>query len=162
MRVLPYREPLVHAAVVEAKFYHNAHATRMLGVVLQEELMMLHEEHVLAHLVLIPLPLSKERRRSRGYNQVEEIAKHAVRDLSAITLAPNILKRVRNTLAQTRLSGRERRENMRGAFRAQDVDSACTYIVLDDVVTTGATLDDAVRALKTAGALDVIPLALAH
>lgn len=159
---LPYRDPLVHAAIVEAKFHRNQKAQRMLGIVLEDELLALAEEHTLAPLILIPLPLSKERRRSRGYNQVEEIAKHAVHDLSAITLAPNILKRVRNTPAQTGLSGRERRENMKGAFLAEDVDSASTYIVVDDVITTGATLNDAVRALKAAGARDVIPLALAH
>ena len=73
------------------------------------------------------------------------------------------LVRTRETISQVSLAREKREENMRGAFRAaHSIDPSHTYIVIDDVITTGATLQAAVDALKEAGAVHIIPLALAH
>jgi ComF family protein len=110
----------------------------------------------------VPVPLGKERRRERGFNQVEEIARRVAKELG-ITIDTALLERVRETASQVSLPRRAREENMRGAFSAaHPANPSYTYIVLDDVITTGATLQAAIDALRAAGAQHIIPLALAH
>ena len=110
---------------------------------------------------LIPIPLSKQRYKERGYNQVEAIAQHASKTLS-FPLITHLLKRTRHTAAQTSLGKDARLSNMKNAFAAKDLDPSPLYIVIDDVSTTGATLSAAVQALTEAGATRVLPLAIAH
>ena len=172
--LLRYDVPALRACVVEAKFHANEIAAKVLGDVLASYLREesdetnLYEERAF---VLVPIPLSRERLRERGYNQVETIARHAVAELRKnetdtalnITLDARLLVRIRDTLPQTTLDGQARRQNVRGAFgAARTPDSSVTYIILDDVVTTGATIGEAVRALEYAGVRDVWALALAH
>lgn len=159
--LLPYEIPAVRACVVEAKFHGNETAAKALGKILfeylREELadMNAYEEH---SCVLVPIPLSHERLRERGYNQIELIARHAGYEVDS-----KLLVRVRDTLPQTALDGQARRKNMCGAFGAARIpDPSFTYFVLDDVVTTGATIGEALRALYNADARDVRALALAH
>lgn len=149
--LLPYRVPLIRALVLEAKFKRNAHAITLLGAALHVYL-----EGKRSSMVL-PIPLGRRRHQERGYNQVEEIAKAA-----GITPVTTILIRAHDTLPQTGLSGRARRRNMHEVFSAEAGDPIHTYIVLDDVTTTGATLRDAGRALHDAGARHIEFIALAH
>ena len=149
--LLPYRHPTVRALVIEAKFRGSTHAQRILGLILRDYLM-----DETASVTLVPVPLGSERFAERGYNQVAEMAKH-----SGMGTA-QVLERVRETPPQTSVQGRSRVRNMQGAFRATAINPATSYIVLDDVMTTGATLTDAARALTEAGATRVAMLALAH
>lgn len=111
----------------------------------------------------IPIPLSPERHKTRGYNQVERVVRHAVRELSWIQIAPQLLVRVRHTAPQTSLGRTERLGNVAGAFAApHELDARRTYIVIDDVTTTGATLMAARNALHEAGASTIIGIALAY
>ncbi|HZP23690.1 MAG TPA: ComF family protein [Terriglobales bacterium] len=107
--------------------------------------------------VLLPVPLHRSRRRSRGFNQAELIAKAAVKRLPALDFAPGVLVRQRETISQVGLSREERIENMRGAFRVADAGrvKGRTVIVVDDVMTTGTTLSECARVLKRAGAENV-------
>ncbi|HWH16387.1 MAG TPA: hypothetical protein VNU25_02275 [Candidatus Paceibacterota bacterium] len=163
--LMPYRTPLVRALIREAKFKDNEHAAQLLALALREylESWLLDQEAYEAQSVfVVPIPLSKERLRERGYNQAERIARAALADLPGITVAP-ALARSRDTLPQTSLSRRKRLQNMAHAFRATEpVSGAHTYIVFDDVSTTGATLAAATRALFDAGARRCIALSLAH
>lgn len=163
--LMPYRTPLVRALIREAKFKDNEYAVRLLALALREylESWLLDQEAYEARSVfLVPIPLSEERLRERGYNQAERIARAALADLPGITVAP-ALKRSRDTLPQTSLSRRKRLQNMAHAFRATEpVSDAHTYIVFDDVSTTGATLAAATHALFEAGARRCIALSLAH
>ena len=158
-----YREPLVRAAILEAKFKANPRAERLLAEALRAYLTLLIKERS-SPLVLVPVPLSQERLRERGYNQVERIARRALaRPIPGISLDHRLVIRTRATLPQTTLSGAERRRNVACAFQAtRPPDPAHTYIVLDDVTTTGATLEAAMAALRAAGAQNVSGLALAH
>lgn len=159
--LLPYANPLVRTFIHEAKYHDNERAARILGTILSEYLTERTSDLTAWHgksVIIVPIPLSKKRYRERGYNQVERIARYA----GEIPVR-SVLKRVRDTLPQTTLGKQARLKNMEGAFIAKEpLDAAYTYIVLDDVTTTGATLHAAVTALKAAGAETIIGLALAH
>ena len=97
--------------------------------------------------LILPLPLHPARLAERGFNQSAEIAK-ALSHLSGIAMDARLARRVRNTAPQAALPWRERASNMRRAF-ACDADLAGLRIaVVDDVMTTGATLDEFARTLK--------------
>ncbi len=111
--------------------------------------------------LIVPVPLSSRRLATRGYNQAWEIARPLARRLRVPAVA-RLLVRSRDTHAQAELSGDERRRNMRRAF-----DVSCAAAVharhiglVDDVMTSGATLDAAAHALKQAGAARVTALVI--
>ncbi|MEJ0053919.1 MAG: hypothetical protein WDN10_04335 [bacterium] len=160
--LLPFGNERVRALVHEAKYHGRRRAFGLLGEVLGEYLLDLGSEESFGKAVLVPIPLSRERLRSRGYNQAEAIALRAAKH-AGIEVRADILARTRDTAPQTTLTGAGRRENLRGAFAATNpIDPSYTYILLDDVVTTGATLGSAADALLDAGAKRVLPVALAH
>lgn len=102
--------------------------------------------------LILPVPLSVRRLRERGYNQSAEIARGLAQ---ATPLELFLCERSRDTAAQTELPWSERQRNVRGAFRcARRVGG--TVAVVDDVMTTGATLNEVALALKQAGAARVV------
>jgi ComF family protein len=103
---------------------------------------------------LVPVPLSSARLRSRGYNQALEIARR-VATATGTRLAPELCERSRDTATQMDLPLEERAKNVRGAFHCPGI-VAGTVAVLDDVMTTGATLDEVAATLKRAGAARVV------
>lgn len=113
--------------------------------------------------VVIPIPLARRRRRTRGYNQAEIAARELARSLG-VSLDLHRLSRVRETPAQAGLGAAERATNLRDAFVARDSDSPAPKRVLlvDDVTTTGATFEAAARALRASGVRQVYALALAR
>ncbi|MFN2566254.1 MAG: ComF family protein [Gemmatimonadaceae bacterium] len=103
---------------------------------------------------LVPVPLAAARARERGYNQSELLARGLARRW-AIPLWPGCVERVRGTASQTRLTPGERRRNVCGAFRAAPAAfnfRGAHLVLVDDVVTTGATLNECSAALYDAGA----------
>lgn len=110
---------------------------------------------------LIPLPLHPRRLRERGFNQAQEIAAPLARAL-AIPLEYEGLIRVRDTEHQTRLSGKARLRNMRRAFVAPGELRGAHIALVDDVMTSGASLQAAAAALKAAGAARVDAWVLAR
>lgn len=163
--LLPYRHANIRALILEAKFHESKKAFTLLGSVLADYLLAECEEHGFESrsYVLIPIPLSKKRFRERGYNQVERIVREALTMLpDSFSLSTTLLKRVRDTPPQTSLSRVKRLENMTAAFAVSATpDPAVTYIVVDDVTTTGATLRSACGALMNTGAT-VQAIAVAH
>lgn len=100
---------------------------------------------------IVPVPLHRQRLRERGYDQALELAKIVARRLSLPLLADG-LRRVAPTKAQTGLDAIARRRNLRGAFEARVLRPWPRHVALiDDVMTTGATLREATRALCAAG-----------
>lgn len=158
--LLRFPDPRVRGAIHEAKYHGSKSAFKLLALVLAEYLRDTDERN--RTVILVPIPLGKGRQKERGFNQIEEIMKRAVPELG-FQLDTILLTRTRETASQVSLQREKRRENMRGAFlAAHPANPAYSYIVIDDVVTTGATLQAAIEALKTAGATHIIPLALAH
>ena len=162
--LLRYENPAVSSCVLEAKFHNNKKAQELLGFALASYLPELVGEAFSygRQTIIVPVPLSKHRKKSRGYNQVFEIASRAVKGDGPGCISLQILTRKRDTVPQTSLSGRERRENMHGAFQVGEIDERRAYLVIDDVSTTGATLLSAHGALKDAGANHIALLSLAH
>lgn len=161
--LFPYRLPEVEACIIEAKFHGSTRAAELLEYCLQKYIDRAtnSKEQGVREMVLLPIPLSATRLRERGYCQTERIAKAGVSSTCAIDTT--LLKRTRHTIPQTKLSGRERRKNLQGAFAAtKPCDPQRTYIVLDDVVTTGSTISAAAEALRVAGATRILPIAMAH
>ena len=112
---------------------------------------------------VVPVPLDQGRRRERGYNQAELIARPLAR-LLHIPFCSYLLVRTRPRPNQIRLTRRERWETVRGAYATRQgakVDKLRVLLV-DDVFTTGATLDACSRALKRAGAARVVGLTVAR
>jgi ComF family protein len=101
---------------------------------------------------IVPVPLSAERLRRRGYNQAVEIARH----LRGGTLELALCERTREAPPQMELPYEARQRNVRGAFRCSRRLDGATLAVVDDVMTTGATLDEIARTLKAAGAGRVV------
>ena len=100
---------------------------------------------------VVPVPLSTERLRQRGYNQAVEIARHLRNDALALALC----ERTRDAPPQIELPYDQRQRNVRGAFRCSRALTGARIAVVDDVMTTGATLDELARTLKAAGAAHV-------
>lgn len=112
---------------------------------------------------VVPVPLHPLRRRRRDFNQAELLAGRLARRLGA-PLRARALRRVRATPSQTRLTVRERADNMRGAFRARAPMSpdGGRALLVDDVMTTGATVHDAARALCEGGVAEVWAVTVAR
>lgn len=103
--------------------------------------------------LVVPMPLSPPRLAERGYNQALEIAR--VLPIARRRLDAGTVERVRHTPPQAELPWRDRRRNVRGAFRALRRLDGLVVAVVDDVMTTGATLDELAATLKKAGAARV-------
>jgi ComF family protein len=113
--------------------------------------------------VAVPVPLHAARLRERGFNQSEWLAEAFAAEAGAV--CRNLLRRTRDTGTQTALTREDRRKNVRGAFRVgawERVSPLCRYVLVDDVITTGATLDACARAMREAGAAQLAVLTLAH
>ena len=134
-------DALVHAL----KFRGELALAPLLASLLADKLRSAQVDHV------VPVPLSVERLRHRGYNQAVEIARHLRGD--ALELA--LCERTRDAPPQIELPYDQRQRNVRGAFRCTRALAGARIAVVDDVMTTGATLDEMARTLKAAGAAHV-------
>jgi ComF family protein len=145
------------------QFKYRSH--RSLAQPLSKLLFSLYQSHLrecCADLI-IPVPLHRSRKRTRGFNQALELSKPLGR-MGGIAVAANALVRVRATKVQAGLSRRERRLNLNGAFefsRRRGIEGKRVLLV-DDVFTTGATLNECAKILKRNGARRVNVLTLAR
>ncbi len=156
-----YSEPL--RSIIHAfKYKGNIRLAEPLGALLAQTY---HRHHMAADLI-IPVPLHTERLQQRGYNQAQLLATACARQLQ-IPMATTILARARTTATQVKLNAQQRRSNLHGAFYYPS--NVTTQIllnrkilVIDDVCTTGATLEACAATLLAAGAREVWGLVLAH
>lgn len=111
--------------------------------------------------LVLPVPLHRARLRERGFNPAALLARPLARAL-AVGFDPVALVRVRDTPSQTGLDRRARRRNVAGAFRLRARELPRSIWLVDDVVTTGATLEAVARTLRRGGAERVIALCAAR
>jgi len=110
---------------------------------------------------IIPVPLFPDRLQKRGYNQAYLLSQQ-VEQAMTITCQPNLLSRFRDTNHQVGLNALERRENVKDAFVVTEDVTGKSILLIDDVVTTGATLDECAIALLDAGAKSVYAITVSH
>jgi ComF family protein len=112
---------------------------------------------------IVPVPLHPRKQRQREFNQAEYLADALGRMLN-IPVVKRRLRRVKDTSTQTKFSAEARTKNMRGAFAVRDETAfnGKSLVLLDDVFTTGATLDSCAEQLRSAGAREVVALAIAR
>lgn len=131
------------------KFHHDLAAGRLLSQLMLEACAAAPRPDA-----LVPVPLHRSRLRSRGYDQALELAKPLARAL-ALPLRTDLLVRTRATSAQSSLHAAQRHRNLRGAFAVMsawaDQPLPAHVALIDDVMTTGATLHAAAQALLEAG-----------
>jgi ComF family protein len=112
--------------------------------------------------IVVPVPLSVARLTERGYNQSALLAK-PISDAKGISYKPNALKRIRETRSQVDLSLEERWKNVDGAFGAiPRIVAGKNILLVDDVTTSGATINACSHALITVGAKSIYALTLAR
>jgi ComF family protein len=161
-----YQYPLDHL-IHKFKYRRNLTSGKLLGQMLADYLKHYAQEHDdwIAPDLIIPAPMHWLRRWQRGFNQAEVLGQYVARELN-IPLATGIIQRTHKTPAQKELSRNERQKNLRKAFaikeknRAQIKDKRIALI--DDVVTTTATVRELSQLLIKAGAKDVQVWALAR
>lgn len=135
-------------------------ADDLVGVAVQDESFRRH----LAGSILVPVPIHRTKAWSRGYNQAERIAAGLAERVAGCAVA-RLIEKHRPTESQTRLDRTSRLRNVAKSFRLKpgvSVDPARRYVIIDDVLTTGATLHACAEVLRAAGARAVDAAALAH
>lgn len=162
-----YHNKIVRLLVKSIKYKNNQGLRRRVAKYIHEELMEMSSDIALfegSPPLLVPTPMSKAEKAKKGFNQCEELAKEAGRlAAGSIQISYDALKKIKETKRQTTLSREERLLNVRGCMQANPrLVGDRVVIVLDDVYTTGATMQESQRALKEAGARRVIHFFIAH
>lgn len=156
-----YDQPAVQALVRDLKFRGLRDAAQPLGEWLAAYASIL-PARLRENAVLVPIPLSGRRERSRGFNQSVLIAEVVAGKLG-LGLNAELLRRQKHSAPQSDLrSTEERKNNVRGCFSAGEKARDKSIILIDDVVTSGSTLREAALALRAAGAKQVLALAAAR
>ncbi len=106
---------------------------------------------------VIPVPLNKQKLRERGYNQSEYIA-NGVSSVLNIPVLTKTVQRIKYTVTQTHLNAQERKENVANAFSIArpELVKEKTILIVDDVITTGSTIQEIAKVLKESGAQNII------
>ncbi len=166
-----YQDPLVKELVWQIKYRRHPLLTKEVGTLLYEEILETISDKTFFEncpgITLIPVPMSRKRKRTRGWNQTEEIAKAIlINDTTHIlNYSGALLNKKEGSLPQTETSSKkERIKNAIGAYTANDPLSVKekTIIVIDDVKTTGATFQEIERVLRETGASQVLCFSIAH
>ena len=167
LRSMSYHDPRVRALVWELKYFAHPKAVALAGALLSEVLLEIASKNPEKYL-LIPVPMHAARLRERGHNQTEMLCESVLRNLGkersgAFEYRKNTLARVKATPQQQGLQKHEREHNLQRSMKVFDnTVRGRTCVVVDDVSTTGATFAEATRALREAGAGQIICVALAY
>lgn len=149
-------QKLIHSL----KYDKNYHVGKFLGKITAE---LLSEKILLwKSNLIIPIPLHILRKADRGFNQANEIANGISKSLK-IPIKSNILKRKIYTVTQTKLNLKERKKNIEGAFRLNKSAEIIgkNILLVDDVITTGATINECAKVLKQNGANKICAISAA-
>jgi ComF family protein len=148
--------------VIDIKYHGALHLFAEVGLIAREAAGFLD---YLRGATLVPVPLHPRKLRDRGYNQSQLLAETFVRAAGGDTRLAEPLRRVVDTPTQTRLDRKTRQENLKGAFevrRGQRLDPTERFVIVDDVFTTGATLNACAIALRRAGARTIDVATFGH
>jgi ComF family protein len=160
-RASGYYEGALREAIHRWKYEGKIHITPFLGDWMAEELYRYWDSDLFDFLISVPLHI--KRLRERGFNQALLLVKELNRR-TGIPYRNNLLKKQRPTIPQVNLSGREREREVRGSFYLieKEVVEGKSILLVDDVYTTGATVNECSKVLLAGGAKQVDVLTLAH
>lgn len=163
--IFPYRESLIRELIWQIKYKKDKHSIECASYALYNELKLKYPNGA----TLIPIPISKNRRKERGYNQCELLIDEIIKlDTEKETGGKfvknfNLLFRIKDIEKQTLKNRSERLVNVKNIFEVRDkIQIGNNIIIIDDVTTTGSTLNEARKTLIEAGYLDVGCLTIAH
>ncbi len=165
-----YHDPIIKNALWHLKYKGKYELGKVLGELLYDEawegLAERRQFNNFLSPIIVTVPVSKKRKRQRGYNHALLIARgFANQTHGECPIVENILEKYRDTKRQAEIKVRkERLSNLKDSFRVTNPSliKGKNVLLIDDVTTTGATFDEATRALKKSGARSVVRLALAH
>ena len=166
-----YSDPLVKALIWDLKFRRRRFRAELIGNLMYETLLgELGESPQFRNIgkpLIIPVPLGREKRQDRGFNQCELIVEHMekIDRGKNFSYVPKIIEKTHDTKVQSRTTDRDARaKNIAGCFSVKNPElvKGKTVIVIDDVITTGSTISEIKKILLVAGAKEVIGLAFAH
>lgn len=152
-----YQQPLLQKIIHCYKYQYVKSLDQILGEVLNSFLV---EFPLDPGLILTSLPLHRQRQKLRCFNQAEEVAKY-VADSQQLIFDPDLLRRTKNTKSQAKLNKKQRAENIKSAFRLNRGCYGKKIMIVDDIFTTGSTLNECAKQLKLAGAKEVWGLVIA-
>ena len=150
------------ALVIELKYHRGLHVLEDMAEIFRRA------PHVLAlarDAALVPVPLHPRKARERGYNQALLLARALALVAGGTTTVHELLRRTEDTATQTAFDRRTRMANLKNAFalgRGAALNPEQHYILVDDVFTTGSTLNSCARTLRRAGALKLDVITLGH
>ena len=156
-----FRGP-VRALVIELKYHHGLHVLADMEEIFRRAPPVLD---FVRGAVLVPVPLHARKERERGFNQAALLATALARAAGGGPRVERLLRRTTDTATQTAFDRRTRKANLKNAFalaRGARLDPAQHYILVDDVFTTGSTLNGCARTLRRAGALNLDVVTLGH
>lgn len=165
-----YKHKLVRTLVWHIKFKGNGVFVRAVAISISEEILSYFEEKGLfssKEWLLVPIPATAIHKKEKGFNQTELVAEKIMETdaQNFVTYTPDALIKYKNTLPQVAIRNRsERMRNLIGAYKVTkpELIFGKNIILIDDVITTGSTLVEARRALRDAGARQVVAFAVAH
>jgi len=161
---LSYQNPLIKELI--QKFKYNPFIKELakpLASLIITHFQLLNNKSNFSNFILIPISLNEKRLRWRGFNQATEISKELSKILE-IPLVLNCLTKIKETLPQVKLSEQERKENVEGTFSCQNQSKIFgkRILLVDDIYTTGATMEEAARVLKESGAKEIQGIVVAR
>ncbi|MEE9303752.1 MAG: ComF family protein [Thiotrichaceae bacterium] len=152
-----YKTPIDHL-IKQLKFKHSFVTADLLGKLMAEAII---QRGITLPEAIIPTPLHYKRLRMRGYNQSIEIAKPLAKHLKLPLLNTDLIRN-KHIRPQTECSAKERRRNLRNNFICRTPLSYATIAVVDDVITTGTTVNEIAKTLKKKGVKEVYAWSCAH
>ena len=158
---LPYKQRDAANLIETFKYKFIDGISPKLSRLLVEEIKNQGLEGYFSEFIINPVPLHPKRMNWRGFNQAQLIASALSKDLN-ITMDEKLVERIRFTRPQTKLKREQRLENIQNAFTLTKPQALNKYLLVDDVVTTGATLNEIARLLKKSGANEVWAVTAAH
>jgi ComF family protein len=156
LAVADFKQPLVQKLIHAFKYDSVYAAGQVLGKWLSQELNAIIQPDD----EILPVPLHSARKRGRGFNQSEFLAK-ILSEKFKVTLNTN-LKRVRNTKPQVECSGEERKVNLKNAFKFTNKTPARRFVLIDDVTTTGSTFLECAKAIRKTSSVPILAIAVAR
>jgi ComF family protein len=150
------------ALVIELKYHRGLHVLEDMTEVLRRT------PHIMTHVrgaTLVPVPLHPRKARERGFNQAELLAESLARAAGGETRVELLLRRVVDTQTQTAFDRRTRMANLKNAFAlasGASLNPALHFILVDDVFTTGSTLNACARSLRRSGGVNIDVVTFGH